>query len=371
MTHRRAAWLVGLLVLLVTATPATALEEAVSDLVLIRDEDVIDDDLLAGGNVIRVKGKVEGDLVASAFESIEVDGTVTGDLLVAAPRVVIRGEVLGSVRSVAATTIIEGRVGGDLLLAGGTLTITGSVEGDLHGAVLGMTSDGDIGGNLVLRAVRSRVGGVVGGDIEGTVRRFVLDQAAEVEGDVAVRGLINVADGAEVGGSVRSPQARAVPLRARAFGLVGILVALSIWLLAGPAVRWLAPHWLERHLVRGSLRRWLGWGLGSVAVLLVLVGGLGLLTAHSSGEASIVLGVVTAFLAVAGLVLLASAALVGAVPVSMWIGDHIGSPPSRVAAHVRGVTAITFLAWVPWVGPLVVAVFVLLAVGAVAVRTEG
>lgn len=371
MTHRRAAWLVGLLVLLVTATPATAVEEAVSDLVLIRDEDVIDDDLLAGGNVIRVKGTVEGDLVAAAFEAIEIDGTVTGDLLVAAPRVVIRGEVLGSVRSLAATTIIEGQVGGDVLLAGGTLAVTGSVVGDLRGVALGVTSDGSIGGDLVLRAVRSRIGGVVGGDLEGTVRRLVVDQAAVVGGDVAVRGSIDVADGAEVGGSVRSPRGRAVPLRARAFGLVGILVALSIWLLAGPAVLWMAPHWLERHLGRGSLRRWLGWGFGSVVGLLVLVGGLGLLTARSSGEAAIVLGVVTAFLALAGMVLLASAALVGAVPVSMRIGDHIGSPPSRVSAHVRGVMAITILAWIPWVGSLVVGAFVLLAVGAVVARTDG
>ncbi len=362
------AIVLGLVVGLAVMAPAAALEEAVSDLVLIRDEDVVADDLLAGGNIIRIKGTVEGDLVAAAFEVIEVDGTVTGDLLALAPRVIIRGEVLGSVRTLAATTVIEGTVGGDLLIGGGWLVVTGSVASDVHGAVVDVAQEGDIGGSAKLRALRARIDGEVGADIEGTIRRLAIGDEATIGGDVVIRGSVDVADGAEVGGRARTPESRAVPLRARAYAAIGILVGLSIWLLAGPAVEWLAPDWLERHRGGKSMLGWLGWGSVSVGGAVVLVGGLGLLTAASSGEAAVVLGIVTVFLVFATLVLLAAAALVGAVPASVRIGEHIGSPPSRVSSHVRGVAVIAVLAWIPWIGSIVVALFLLLAIGAVMVR---
>ncbi len=362
------AALLGILLGLTFAVPVGAIEEAVSDLVLIRAEDVVSDDLLAGGNIIRIKGTIEGDLVATAFEVIEIEGTVTGDVLALAPRLIIRGEVLGSVRSMAASTVIEGFVGGDVLTASGRLTVDGEVLGDIHAWALDMAAAGDLGEDLTLRALRARVSGAVRGDLEGTIRRLAIDEGAVIGGDVVVRGKIDLADSASIGGSARTPTSRAVPLQARAYGVVGLLVLLSLWSLAGPAVQRWAPGWLDLHLEGRSTVRWLLWGAGSVLGLAILVGLLGLLTALASSEAAVVLGVVTVFVAVAGAILLAAAALVGAVPATMRVGQRLGSPPTKTSAHVRGVAAIFALSLVPWVGGVVAVAFLLLAMGAVLAR---
>lgn len=364
----RVAALIGLVAGLSLAIPAGAVEEAVSDIVIIRDGDVVSGDLLAGGNTLLIRGIVEGDLVATAFEVIEVEGTVTGDLIAVAPRIEIRGTVGGSVRALAVRTVIDGRVGGDVLVAGGTLQVSGVVTDDTRAAVLAVHNDGEIGGDLVLRAFRARIHGAVVGDLEGSVRSLTVGGEATIGGDVVVRGRADIADSAEIGGRARSPDAAAVPLRARSYGVLGALVALSIWLLAGPAVLWVAPAWLDRHRGRAAIGRWVGAGVASVVGAAAGIGGLGALTATSSGEGAVVLGVVTAVLALSAFVLIAIAALLGAVPAAMRIGGYLGSPSGPVSAHVRGVVAVTALAWVPVIGGFVVAAFLVVAIGATITR---
>ncbi len=370
LRFRRAsvAALIGLVAALSWAIPAGAVEEAVSDIVIIRDGDVVSGDLLAGGNKLLIRGIIEGDLVATAFEVIEVEGTVAGDLIAVAPRIEIRGTVGGSVRALSMRTIIDGRVGGDVIVAGGTLRVTGVVTDDARASVVAAHNDGEIGGDLVLRAFRATVEGVVVGDLEGSVRSLTVGGEATIGGDVVVRGRADIADSAEIGGRARSPDASAVPLRARSYGVLGVLVALSIWLLAGPAVLWVAPAWLDRHRGRPVIGRWVGAGSFALVGAVAVIGGLGALTAASSGEGAVVLGVVTAVLALSAIVLIAIAALLGAVPAAMQIGGYLGSPSGPVSAHVRGVVAVTALAWVPVIGGWVVAAFLVVAMGATIVR---
>ena len=83
----------GLLVLSIPIAASARLTQ--SDLVLVRADDVVTEDLYAAGNRISIEGRIEGDLVAAAFEEVVISGEVTGDVTVVAGRVTITGTSVG------------------------------------------------------------------------------------------------------------------------------------------------------------------------------------------------------------------------------------------------------------------------------------
>ena len=73
---------VALLVGLITASTAWAVETRSGDSVVIGPDEVVDDDLYVTANNVVIDGTIRGDLVAFG-QSITVDGTVEGDLIAA------------------------------------------------------------------------------------------------------------------------------------------------------------------------------------------------------------------------------------------------------------------------------------------------
>ncbi len=53
---------------------------ASADVVLVRENEVVGEDLYAGGNTITIEGTIEGDLVVWAFDRLDMSGTVQGDV---------------------------------------------------------------------------------------------------------------------------------------------------------------------------------------------------------------------------------------------------------------------------------------------------
>ena len=120
----------GLLVLIPIAAAARLTQ---SDLVLVRADDVVTEDLYAAGNRITIEGRIEGDLIAAAFEEVLISGEVTGDVTVVAGRVTITGTVGGSVRVAAGLVQIGGSIAEDLAVASWETVVdpTGTIGRDL------------------------------------------------------------------------------------------------------------------------------------------------------------------------------------------------------------------------------------------------
>ncbi len=73
---------------------------------------------------IRISGRVEGDVLAAASEVIIEDGaSVTGDLIVTAGTLTVRGSVGGDLRGNAGEALLDGEIGGDTDLNTGDLTL--------------------------------------------------------------------------------------------------------------------------------------------------------------------------------------------------------------------------------------------------------
>lgn len=94
------------------------------DTVVVPAGEVIDDDLYAAGETIRIDGTVRGDLITGG-RMVTVNGTVEGDLMSGAQAVVVNGRVGDDVR-IAGMTLQIGRdasIGDDVIATGFSLEL--------------------------------------------------------------------------------------------------------------------------------------------------------------------------------------------------------------------------------------------------------
>lgn len=368
--RRRAGGLSLLVVGLLLAPLPVAAETTQSDLVLIREGDVVGEDLYAAGNRIDIDGVIEGDLVAAAFGETRIDGRVDGSVTVLSGRVVIAGAVGESVRTAGGEVVIEGDVGGDVVVAAGTVTVArgGSVGRDVIGAVWRGEVAGSAGRNIegVFRTLD--VGGRVEGSVDVGVRSLVVGETAVIEGDLAYRSSrpAAIADGAVVEGS--SLERTPLSPNVRIIGLGLLLRALLAVFAAGLglSVVWSSPARAERAAAALGARPLIsiGWGAAVVALPLVLVGGVVGVASLMPPEAGIPLAVVSlpVLFAVLGVILIV--ALVAPVPPAIVVGSRLASRRSLYGRFLLGFAALAVLGLIPIVGRILVVATATLGIGA-------
>lgn len=365
-----------LIVFLVPALPARA-ERTQSDLVLIREGDVLDEDLYAAGNRIQIDGRIEGDLVASAFEEVHIGGEVTGSVTALTGKVVVEGRIGGSLRAIAAEVVVGGEVGGDVLAGGRRVqTEEGSTIGrDLIVWAWTVDVDGAIGRNLEGQQRHLALGGTVDGDVDVTVAGLTVADTARVAGDLSYRAeaVAAVAGDAEVGGSIIHKRPLPVNVRLRAIRLLTWVLAAIGAIALGLAVLWAVPVRVERaaRAVRSRPLPALGWGLGLFLLPLVLAAVAGLVVGLSPPAAGVPLLFVLAPLVLAAFSLLFFGMLLAPVPVAVALGRMVLTGRTIFAAFVAGAVALLAASLLPYVGIVLISVFGLLGLGGWMLSTEG
>jgi cytoskeletal protein CcmA (bactofilin family) len=164
-----------LLMLMVSlASPAQAFTSREGTQVIIAQGEVVEDDLYAFANTIRVDGTIKGDLVAfGSLVTIGETGVVEGDLLAAGQGVVVNGTVKDDVRVAGAVLTIgdTAQIGGDLLAAGFSVeTASGSQVGQdvvAAGSMVGLS--GEVARNVQVAAGGVYLNSIVGGDVTAEV----------------------------------------------------------------------------------------------------------------------------------------------------------------------------------------------------------
>src|SRR5215210_5140047 len=155
----------ALLVGLVTASAAWAVETRSGDSVVIGPDEAVDDDLYVTASEVVVDGTIGGDLIAFGG-SITVNGTVEGDLIAAGRSVEIEGTVEDDARIAGQTLLLgegaeveddliaagfslqnmpDSAVGGTLLYAGYQALLQGTVDEDVSVAAHGLQLGGEVG----------------------------------------------------------------------------------------------------------------------------------------------------------------------------------------------------------------------------------
>ena len=167
-----------LVAMMVLVPVASAYDGRNGDRIVIGKDEVVDDDLFAGGTTLIVDGTVNGDVVA-AGQTVTVNGKVTGNVIAAGSAVVVNGQVGHDVIAAGAAVTLGpdarighnvyaagssveskagGRIGGSLILAAGQGLVSGQIANDLAAGAGRLRLEGTVGRNAKLAADTSAKG---------------------------------------------------------------------------------------------------------------------------------------------------------------------------------------------------------------------
>jgi cytoskeletal protein CcmA (bactofilin family) len=341
-----------------------------SELVIITEDDVVEQDLYAVANRIIIRGTVDGDLIAIAGQDVRIEGVVTGSVMALSPEVVVTGEIAGSLRVTSPSVIVEGSIGNDLVALGGNLEMgsDGTIEGDVVLWAWSAALLGNIGGGIEGAQRYLDLAGEIGGDVSVSVRQLAVVGPLSVGGDLDYRSPNDATgiDQATVAGAVVRQEPVPANIRIRALGLVGrVLVATCLSALA-LLVAWGWPGRTQRGYESLRARPISSFLVGFLVlvspILTIALAALIYSLAPPRAALPLIAALIPLFLALLGLVFVL--ALVAGIPTAAWIGSVLKKNLTIAGAVGVGATVISIVWLIPVVGWLTAAMVLSIGLGA-------
>jgi cytoskeletal protein CcmA (bactofilin family) len=377
------AGVIALLLLFVADAPSV-LDTRVGDDVRITSP--VDGDVYIIGRNIVIDAPVHGDVVA-AGGTVVINDSVTMDVLVAGGRVEVNGPVTDDIRVAGGTVKVSGLVdgdvmatGGELILSttavlngnidasGGSLDIAGDIKGNVRAFADQLNLRGDIKGFLEAKAREIGISGNVSGPASIAASTINISPAATFSNDIRFwndDGSLAISDQAHKGSITYDPSLEVARPRPELLGFSSVL--LLAWYL-GTA---LIMIWLIEYLFSNTFRKAaaavLNHSLKSLAfgfLYFVAVPAACVLLAIT------VLGLPIGILGmIAYIVLIVLATVITAIIVANWINAVYYKSSWRLPAIVFtafGIfVALKLITLTPIVGPMIIALMVCMAFGAI------
>jgi hypothetical protein len=346
------------------------------DVVLIED-DVVDESIVAAGEKVTVDSTVKGDVVI-AGGTVTVSGVIEGDLIVAGGNIVIDADIQGDLRAAGGTIEFSGKVGKNMTVFGGNVTVKegASIAGDaVFGAGI-VTFDGSVGRDVWGGAGSATVGANIGRDFsfnatgkdDGSVLQ--LTKTAAIGRDFIHNDRSNITKAKEVtiGGedktvAVAAGSARDLLARyaSGAYFYGRIISLFSLWVLG------LVALWVIRPVIlrtAEAMNQRVGWHLltGFVAIFAIPLAMLLLLLTIIGAPLTAIVGASVIILFFFSKVVL-----------SLWVGMKLMNDPSLTAGQreqkllgtfLLGAFLVILVGSLPVVGWILVGVGMLVAFGA-------
>ncbi len=199
-----------LLALLAAPEPARAFEVHREPVFSIARGERVDENVVATGERVEIDGTLDGDLIAAA-EHVSVRGEVTGSIYVFCRDLDITGSVGGAVHAIAESSRIEGTIRQPVYVASEdfALTANGRLQSDVHLFVDSGVLEGVVRRDVMAAAERLDLRGEVGRDVQAPwIEEIYLRDSAHIGRDVDVRleegRSIERSPGARIDGEVRT-----------------------------------------------------------------------------------------------------------------------------------------------------------------------
>lgn len=350
-------------ILVGAAAPALAAETANSEFVIIRPDDLLEDDLYAGAIKVSIEGEIDGDLIAFAADEVVIDGTVTGSVTAVAPTVTINGSVGGALRVIARSLVVNGSVGRDVVVTAVDVRLAAgsSVDGDVLAWALNMEALGHIGQDLEGSQRTLAIAGSVESDVDVSVGQLTVVDDLTVSGDLGYRS-DSAAEGldmASVGGIVVHKTPLPPNIRVRALALFGRFLVVLLLTIAALAIAWGWPSRTGAAIEKVKVSPLRAWFFGAVVMasplFLVAIGALLFTLAPPSASFSLLIILGPLVLAAFGLVLATS--LVAGIPTVGRLGGALFRKLEIYGAILVGSAVVGILWMLPvvgWLIPLIV-----------------
>ena len=180
--------MLGTLILaIVAALPAKAIEIKSGENVSIEANEIIDDTFVAFGRTVRIDGVVTGDLIAFA-ESIDIQGSVHGDAFFFGQNIEIEGKVEGGVGAFGEVIRLGNTVGQSVYGFGKSILSRrdAAIAGDLFAFGDQINVGGSIGRNVTVFGNRLTVSGKVIRDVTFSGSVAAIQSSASIGGNLDV-----------------------------------------------------------------------------------------------------------------------------------------------------------------------------------------
>jgi cytoskeletal protein CcmA (bactofilin family) len=333
----------------------------------------VDDDVYIAGDEIVISGEVTGD-VFGAGRSIRLTGSTGQSFFAGAQDVTIDGTVGHSARVGAQDLVVSGTVTQDLLSAGQTVTVEteGQIGRDIWAGGQNLTVAGNVARDIRGGVQDLTISGTVGGNVEVDADNVTLEDGARIAGDLIYTSN-NEADidaGAEVTGEVVRREPKAAPADDRnpvVDTILDFLRGVAGAFALGLVLLWLIPDLLPllARTMRNAIAPSLGIGLAALFLVPVvaLIAFILALVLGAFGAIPLLL------LTVYGFLLILAKAAVGYLIGSMIL-KQVDDPAARrplvdsLKALAIGVTILTVIMLVPFIGGLVGFITGVLTLGA-------
>ena len=198
----------------------------------------VGDDLGVGGASLEVRGRIAGDADMGGAV-VMLNAVVGGNVRIGGATVTIGpgSDITGDLKAGAANLVVSGHVGGDVKVAGGLVTLNASTDGsvEVRAAQVVVNSAARISGDLVVYSLREPVI-AVGAVISGTVTRFeppnwwsgtgwawVLGFALYIAAGTVLAGIVLMLFGGGVFAAATS-HVRHRPLSSFLFGILALIL---------------------------------------------------------------------------------------------------------------------------------------------------
>ena len=337
------------------STSAFALEARKGDTIVVRESEVVKEDLYIAGDTATIEGTIEGDLW-SACRYLEVHGSVDGSIFAVGGTIMLAGDVKNGVKAIGGNLGITGSIGHDLFLIGNEVSIdsTAVVGGDLFFAAKEALVEGPVGGGIKGAAKTVILGNSVGDDVLLYIRYLTLLEEAHIGGSLTYTSEEEalVRAGARIDGTTTRfvPEYRKrireiIPFIVLA-GVVGKIFLFLMTVIVGLALILAVPKTFL--LLSEGIRRKPGASAGWGALILI---GVPIAVAIAFGT---IVGIGIALVAAAAYFI---ALYVGHIAISLCIGRlilgqamEVRSKGALFGSLVLGLFIITLLRFVPVLG---------------------
>jgi hypothetical protein len=362
----------GLLLLIVSATPGFAMEKRVAGndkIVSVPAGETVDDNLFAAGDTVIIDGTINGDLIALA-RTVTINGTVKGNVIAGASSVEVPGIVEGTIIAGGQNIQIDGKVARNMVGFGQSITVgkSATIGGDAVGIGNPIHMNGAVAHSFYATGLAD-IGGSVGRSVffQGAVLTVL--PSANIAGDlksvVSKAEMVHVDPAAKIAGKQTVELPKPGPSRYATFGFYfSQVLHVAAAFVAGFLLLLIVP----------SLRR-----LGFSDVISVLKsGGIGFLLVFATPIAALcvaitLIGIPVAFV---GFVTWLLGLYLAKIVVANFVGRTLlASQGDRMTSVALGLLVGLLLIFVainlPYVGGLIEFVLVLVGFGALAMNLYG
>lgn len=334
------------------------------------DKDEKVKNLYTAGNMISIDGDIEKSLYA-AGNIITVNGNVEGNVCVVGSTVVIRGNIGDSVHVGGGNILIEGKIEEDLFIGGGNITLSksASVGGDL--IIGGGTVDieGPVAGNVLLGGGQVIINSKIGGQVKARVDELKLGPQAEITKNLVYKSPkeASIDEGAKILGGIDFTESKIKKVgwfksRGMLFGILtlGFLIKILMGIAAGLVLVYIFRNMTKRAIKESLAHFWANLGRGFAALILTPVAAIIILI-------TVIGAWVAGLIGVAYILMIFLSLTLANIVFGSWLIKVVKKRDKYLVnwqAVVLGVIVLSIISLIPFVGWLVVFIFMLISLGA-------